>query len=163
MSIEVRNITKTFGAFTALKDISLAVATGELVALLGPSGSGKTTLLRTIAGLEMADPGSGAILFHNEDVTSHGVGQRRVGFVFQHYSLFRHMTIFQNVAFGLTVRPRNTRPSKTEIRERVTRLLELVQLERLADRYPWQLSGGQRQRVALVRALAVEPSLLLLD
>lgn len=163
MSIEVRNITKTFGSFTALKDVSLAVATGELVALLGPSGSGKTTLLRTIAGLEMADPGSGAILFHNEDVTSHGVGQRRVGFVFQHYSLFRHMTIFQNVAFGLTVRPRNTRPSKTEIRDRVTRLLELVQLERLADRYPWQLSGGQRQRVALVRALAVEPSVLLLD
>src|SRR5690606_30811968 len=129
----------------------------------GPSGSGKTTLLRIIAGLERPDPGSGTILFHDEDVASRPVGERRVGFVFQHYALFRHMTVFENVAFGLRVRPRRERPSKAEIARRVRELLALVQLEAFADRYPNQLSGGQRQRVALARALAVEPRVLLLD
>jgi len=161
MSIEVRNVTKTFGAFTALREVSLHVETGELVALLGPSGSGKTTLLRIMAGLEVPDCGS--ILFHGEDATARRVQDRRVGFVFQHYALFRHMTVFENVAFGLRVMPRRLRPSRREIRARVQRLLELVQLEWLADRYPAQLSGGQRQRVALARALAVEPKVLLLD
>ncbi len=163
MSIEVRNITKTFGTFRALDDVSLTVADGELVALLGPSGSGKTTLLRVIAGLEQPDPGSGAILFHDEDVADKHVSERRVGFVFQHYALFRHMTVFENVAFGLRVRPRSRRPPEAEIRRRVQELLELVQLEAFADRYPHQLSGGQRQRVALARALPVEPRVLLLD
>ena len=163
MSIEVSNISKTFGSFTALRDVSLTVPTGELVALLGPSGSGKTTLLRIIAGLEQADPGSGPILFHDEDVVTRGVGDRQVGFVFQHYALFRHMTVFENIAFGLRVRPRQARPSKTEIRDRVHELLRLVQLEGLGGRFPSQLSGGQRQRVALARALAVEPKVLLLD
>ena len=161
MGIEVRNITKTFGAFTALKDVSLSVATGELVALLGPSGSGKTTLLRLIAGLEAPD--AGQILFQGEDATTRRAADRRVGFVFQHYALFRHMTVFDNIAFGLKVRPRATRPAKAQIRERVMSLLHLVQLEALYDRYPLQLSGGQRQRVALARALAVEPHVLLLD
>lgn len=161
MSIEVREITKTFGAFAALKDVSIEVPTGELVALLGPSGSGKTTLLRIIAGLERAD--SGAILFHGEDATSQSLRDRQVGFVFQHYALFRHMTIFENVAFGLKVRPRKVRPSQAEIRDKVHELLKLVQLDWLATRYPSQLSGGQRQRVALARALAVEPKVLLLD
>ena len=163
MSIEVRNLSKTYGSFQALRDVSLTVAAGELVALLGPSGSGKTTLLRAIAGLETADPGSGPILFHEEDVAERPVGDRRVGFVFQHYALFRHMTVFDNVAFGLTVRPRHSRPTAQAIRDKVVTLLRLVQLEGLAGRYPHQLSGGQRQRVALARALAIEPRVLLLD
>ena len=163
MSIEVRNIRKSFGDFTALYDVSLSVHTGELVALLGPSGSGKTTLLRIIAGLEQPDPGSGEILFYDRNVGRHGVGDRQVGFVFQHYALFRHMTVFENVAFGLRVRPRKVRPSKEVIQDRVHRLLQLVQLDTFAHRYPHQLSGGQRQRVALARALAIEPKLLLLD
>jgi sulfate/thiosulfate transport system ATP-binding protein len=161
MSIEARNISRRFGSFTALKDVSLHVETGDLVALLGPSGSGKTTLLRIIAGLDVPD--GGTVLLHGHDATAQRVRERRVGFVFQHYALFRHMTVFENVAFGLRVRPRAVRPSKNEIRERVTKLLHLVQLEWLADRYPSQLSGGQRQRVALARALAVEPEVLLLD
>ncbi len=161
MSIEVRNIRKQFGNFVAVDDVNLHVASGELVALLGPSGSGKTTLLRMIAGLEYPD--SGTILLNQEDATNHDPARRRVGFVFQHYALFRHMTIFENVAFGLRVQPRKSRLSKGEIRDRVLHLLELVQLERLATHYPSQLSGGQRQRVALARALAVEPKLLLLD
>ena len=161
MSIEVRDVSKTFGHFQALSDINLTVGTGELVALLGPSGSGKTTLLRIIAGLEFATHGS--ILFSGEDASAKDARARRVGFVFQHYALFRHMSIFENVAFGLRVRPRATRPSKAEIKNRVLELLQLVQLEGLAERYPSQLSGGQRQRVALARALAVEPSVLLLD
>jgi sulfate transport system ATP-binding protein len=166
MSIEVRGISKTFGAFKALDDVSLQVADGELLALLGPSGSGKTTLLRIIAGLDRADPGpegSGTILFHEEDVAGRHVSDRGVGFVFQHYALFRHMTVFENVAFGLRVKRRRERPSKDAIRARVTALLRLVQLEALAGRYPHQLSGGQRQRVALARALCVEPRVLLLD
>ncbi len=161
MSIEVRDLTKTFGDFTALKEVSLQVPTGELVALLGPSGSGKTTLLRIIAGLEVPD--SGSVLFEGEDTTDWSARDRRVGFVFQHYALFRHMTIFENVAFGLRVRPRQQRPSEAEIRERVFELLKLVQLDWLATRHPSQLSGGQRQRVALARALAVGPKVLLLD
>ncbi len=161
MSIEVQNVTKAFGTFTALRDVSFQVPTGELVALLGPSGSGKTTLLRIIAGLEAAD--QGAILFHGEDATDRSVRDRQVGFVFQHYALFRHMTVFENVAFGLRVRPRTLRPSEREIRARVHALLKLVQLDWLADRYPSQLSGGQRQRIALARALAVQPQVLLLD
>ncbi len=162
MSITATNIRKTFGDYTALNGVDLTVPKGKLVALLGPSGSGKTTLLRIIAGLEFADPGSGRIAFHGEDVTAVPAGQRRVGFVFQHYALFRHMTVFDNVAFGLNVRRRN-RPSKSEIADRVHRLLELVQLDNLGGRFPSQLSGGQRQRVALARALAVEPKVLLLD
>ncbi len=161
MSIEVRHITKSFGSFVAVKDISLTVPTGELVALLGPSGSGKTSLLRIIAGLERADQGQ--VLFEGEDASVRDVRHRRVGFVFQHYALFRHMTVFENVAFGLRVRPRATRPADAEIVRRVTALLKLVQLDWLSDRYPSQLSGGQRQRVALARALAVEPKVLLLD
>lgn len=163
MSIEIRNVTKTFGTFTALNDVSLLVPNGELVALLGPSGSGKTTLLRIIAGLEQPDTGHGSIRFHDEDVVDRSVGDRQVGFVFQHYALFRHMTVFENIAFGLRVRPRQTRPGKNEIRDRVQELLRLVQLEGLGSRFPSQLSGGQRQRVALARALAVEPKVLLLD
>ncbi|MBX3705276.1 MAG: sulfate ABC transporter ATP-binding protein [Pseudomonadales bacterium] len=161
MSIEIRNVGKSFGAFQALDDVSLDIATGELVALLGPSGCGKTTLLRIIAGLEQAD--TGAVAFQGEDATRLDVRARRVGFVFQHYALFRHMTVFDNVAFGLKVRPRSSRLSKAAIAERVHRLLELVQLDFMADRLPNQLSGGQRQRVALARALAVEPRVLLLD
>jgi sulfate/thiosulfate transport system ATP-binding protein len=163
MGIDVYNITKTFGAFTALKDVSLSVATGELVALLGPSGSGKTTLLRIIAGLEEPDYGSGSIRFQDEDVAHRNVGSRQVGFVFQHYALFRHMTVFENVAFGLRVRPRRHRPTRNLIKYKVMRLLKLVQLESMAHRFPHQLSGGQRQRVALARALAIEPKVLLLD
>lgn len=164
MSIEVKHISKTFGNFTALHDVSLRVNDGELLALLGPSGSGKTTLLRIIAGLEVADPNPASeILFDDSSVTERPVGQRRVGFVFQHYALFRHMTVFENIAFGLRVRPRALRPSKAEIRDRVHQLLKLVQLENFGGRYPSQLSGGQRQRVALARALAVEPKVLLLD
>jgi len=163
MSIEVTHISKSFGSFRALDDVTLTVPSGELVALLGPSGSGKTTLLRIIAGLERADPGSGAILFHHEDVAKRDVRDRNVGFVFQHYALFRHMTVLQNVAFGLEVVPRKRRKPAAEIRHRVRELLSLVQLEGYADRYPNQLSGGQRQRIALSRALAVEPKVLLLD
>jgi sulfate transport system ATP-binding protein len=164
MSIDVQHISKTFGSFKALDDVSLNIRDGELVALLGPSGSGKTTLLRIIAGLEAPDPNPAtAIKFHDEDVSARAVGERRVGFVFQHYALFRHMTVFENVAFGLRVRHRSTRPSKEEIRERVEKLLKLVQLNQFSKRYPSQLSGGQRQRVALARALAVEPKVLLLD
>jgi sulfate/thiosulfate transport system ATP-binding protein len=161
MSIEVRNVSKTFGTFEALKNVNLTVAQGELVALLGPSGSGKTTLLRIIAGLDFPD--SGAVLLSGEDATQRTAGQRQVGFVFQHYALFRHMTVFQNVAFGMTVRPRKIRASKAEIHARVMELLKLVQLDWLADRYPAQLSGGQRQRIALARSLAVQPKVLLLD
>ena len=161
MSIEVRSLRKTFGDFVALDDVSLDVPGGELVALLGPSGSGKTTLLRIIAGLEPADRGT--IHFHGEDATDQPVRERQVGFVFQHYALFRHMSVFENVAFGLRVRPRAVRPSETEIRETVLGLLHLVQLDVLAHRRPSELSGGQRQRVALARALAVKPKVLLLD
>jgi sulfate transport system ATP-binding protein len=161
MSIEVRNLRKTFGDFVALDNISLDVPGGELVALLGPSGSGKTTLLRIIAGLEPAD--AGTIHFHGEDATGQPVRERQVGFVFQHYALFRHMSVFENVAFGLRVRPRSVRPSEAEIRESVMSLLHLVQLDVLAERRPSELSGGQRQRVALARALAVKPKVLLLD
>lgn len=163
MSIQASQLSKTFGSFTALAGVDLNVERGKLVALLGPSGSGKTTLLRIIAGLEYADPGSGRILFHGEDVTDEPAGKRKVGFVFQHYALFRHMTVFENIAFGLRVRKRRDRPSKSEIADRVNRLLKLVQLESHGSRYPHQLSGGQRQRIALARALAVEPKVLLLD
>ena len=161
MSIEIRNVSKQFGDFRALNDVNLDIASGELVALLGPSGCGKTTLLRIIAGLETADQGS--ILFSGEDTTDVHVRERQVGFVFQHYALFRHMTVFENVAFGLRVKPRKERPSDAQIKQKVTDLLKLVQLDWLADRYPSQLSGGQRQRIALARALAVEPKVLLLD
>ena len=161
MSIVIDQVNKQFGSFTALKDVSLTIPSGELVALLGPSGSGNTTLLRIIAGLETAD--TGRIIFNGEDTTDRSVRERQVGFVFQHYALFRHLTVADNVAFGLNVKPRAQRPSKKEIREKVHNLLKLVQLEMLADRYPAQLSGGQRQRIALARALAVEPKVLLLD
>ena len=161
MSIQVSSIRKTFGAFTALNGVDLNVPSGKLVALLGPSGSGKTTLLRIIAGLEFADEGSGQIRFNGEDVTRVPAGERKVGFVFQHYALFRHMTIFENIAFGLKVRSRKERPAAREIAERVRFLLKLVQLEGLEGRYPTQLSGGQRQRIALARALAVDPKVLL--
>src|SRR5574343_1103575 len=161
MSIEIRNVSKQFGDFQALRDVSLDIQSGELIALLGPSGCGKTTLLRIIAGLETADVGS--IHFSGEDTTDVHVRERNVGFVFQHYALFRHMTVFENVAFGLRVKPRSERPSEKAIRTKVHDLLKLVQLDWLADRHPSQLSGGQRQRIALARALAVEPKVLLLD
>jgi sulfate/thiosulfate transport system ATP-binding protein len=161
MSISVRDIRKNFGKFTALDGVSLEIPAGQLVALLGPSGSGKTTLLRIIAGLEFPDCGS--VEFDGKDITERTAQARRVGFVFQHYALFRHMTVFENIAFGLRVRPRKSRPSKDEIRAKVNELLRLIQLQNQAQRYPSQLSGGQRQRVALARALAVEPSVLLLD
>jgi len=161
VSIEIHQVTKAFGSFVALDGVSLHVPHGELTALLGPSGSGKTTLLRIIAGLE--SPDRGTILFDGVDATDRHVRDRGVGFVFQHYALFRHMTVFRNVAFGLNVRPRATRPSRSEIEDRVMKLLRLVQLDSFAHRYPSQLSGGQRQRVALARALAVEPKVLLLD
>ncbi|MBK1654076.1 sulfate/molybdate ABC transporter ATP-binding protein [Allochromatium vinosum] len=161
MSIQVEHIHKTFGSFVALDDVTLDFPSGALTALLGPSGCGKTTLLRVIAGLERAD--SGRVVLAGEDASDTHVRQRRVGFVFQHYALFRHMTVFENVAFGLRVKPRRERPREPEIRARVMRLLELVQLAPLADRFPSQLSGGQRQRIALARALAVEPKVLLLD
>lgn len=164
MSIQVRNITKTFGDFVALDRVSLDIPDGELVALLGPSGSGKTTLLRIIAGLEGFDPYEDSeILFDGQNVARQNVGRRKVGFVFQHYALFRHMTVFENIAFGLRVRPRGSRPTRSQIRERVGELLELIQLEGIENRYPAQLSGGQRQRVALARALAIQPQVLLLD
>ena len=161
MSIAIRNVSKDFGSFHALRDVSLDIESGELVALLGPSGCGKTTLLRIIAGLETADHGS--ILFSGEDTTDVHVRERNVGFVFQHYALFRHMSVFDNVAFGLRMKPRANRPSEEIIKQKVHELLGLVQLDWLADRYPSQLSGGQRQRIALARALAVEPKVLLLD
>lgn len=161
MSIDIRNVSKSFGRFVALNDITLEIPSGKLVALLGPSGCGKTTLLRIVAGLETPD--SGTIGFHGEDATERDVRERQVGFVFQHYALFRHMTVFENIAFGLRVRPRALRPSDTEVNNRVRKLLELVQMDFLAQRYPAQLSGGQRQRIALARALAVEPKVLLLD
>jgi sulfate transport system ATP-binding protein len=161
MSIDIRNVSKRFGAFRALDDVNLDIDAGELVALLGPSGCGKTTLLRIIAGLETAD--TGTITVSGEDTTDVHARDRRVGFVFQHYALFRHMTVFENVAFGLRVKPRAQRPDERAIRAKVHGLLSLVQLDWLADRYPSQLSGGQRQRIALARALAVEPRVLLLD
>ncbi|MDR2512249.1 MAG: sulfate ABC transporter ATP-binding protein [Puniceicoccales bacterium] len=163
MSITASHISKTFGDFAALDKVSLHVPAGKLVALLGPSGSGKTTLLRIIAGLEMADEGSGHILFGNEDVSLLPPGKRGVGFVFQHYALFRHLSVAENIAFGLRIRKGPERPSKATITSRVQELLALVQLEHLGKRYPTQLSGGQRQRVALARALAVQPKVLLLD
>src|SRR5512136_1544183 len=161
MNIELRNISKYFGQFAALKEVSLTIPSGQLVALLGPSGSGKTSLLRIIAGLDFPDRGD--VLFEGMPATGRRARDRRVGFVFQHYALFRHMTVFDNVAFGLNVKPRKSRPTKGEISDKVHGLLKLVQLENLAGRYPAQLSGGQRQRVALARALAVEPQVLLLD
>jgi sulfate/thiosulfate transport system ATP-binding protein len=161
MSVEIAAIRKSFGEVMALRGVDLEIRSGELVALLGPSGSGKTTLLRIIAGLEWAD--EGRIRFDGEDATSRGARERRVGFVFQHYALFRHMTVFDNVAFGLRVRPRADRPSSSEIADRVHRLLDLVRIGQLSSRYPSELSGGQRQRVALARALAIEPRVLLLD
>jgi sulfate transport system ATP-binding protein len=164
MSITIQNVSKTFGTFKALQNINLKVASGSLTALLGPSGSGKTTLLRIVAGLESVDEESGGeIHFDGSAVTANPVNQRQVGFVFQHYALFRHMTVFENIAFGLKVKPRKERLSKEEIKDRVFELLKLIQLEQLADRFPSQLSGGQRQRVALARALAVQPKVLLLD
>jgi sulfate/thiosulfate transport system ATP-binding protein len=161
MSIQVNHLTKRYGAFCALDDVSFTVRPGELLALLGPSGGGKTTLLRIIAGLERPDDGS--VLFDGADVIRRDPRDRGVGFVFQHYALFRHMAVLENVAFGLRVRPRAQRPEESEIRRRVNELLSLVQLDYLGSRYPSQLSGGQRQRVALARALAVEPKVLLLD
>lgn len=161
MSIEIQGINKFFDKFQALHDINLTIPDGQLTALLGPSGSGKTTLLRIIAGLET--PEQGRILFSGKDVTGLHVRDRRVGFVFQHYALFRHMTVAQNVAFGLDVLPRGERPARPEIRKRVQELLEMVQLEHLANRYPAQLSGGQKQRIALARAMAMKPEILLLD
>ncbi len=161
MSILLSNISKKFGKFSALNQINLEIPEGELVALLGPSGCGKTTLLRIIAGLEQAD--EGRVLLSGEDKTEQHVSHRGIGFVFQHYALFRHMTVFDNIAFGLRVKPKKQRPSETEIAKKVHALLELVQLDWLHDRFPDQLSGGQRQRIALARALAVEPSVLLLD
>jgi len=161
MSIELSGITKRFGAFVAVDGVDLHVETGELLALLGPSGSGKTSLLRIIAGLEAPD--AGTVAFHGEDATDRHARERRVGFVFQHYALFGHLTIFENVAFGLRVRPRAQRLTDAQIRRKVATLLELVQLGGLADRHPRELSGGQRQRIALARALAVEPRVLLLD
>ncbi len=161
MSIEICDVTKQFGKFTALQPINLTVPTGKLISLLGPSGCGKTTLLRIIAGLELAD--TGRIFFDGVDVTDTPVQARHIGFMFQHYALFRHMNVFDNVAFGLTVLPKNKRPSKEDITKKVNQLLELVQLSQTAKKYPHQLSGGQRQRIALARALAVDPKLLLLD
>jgi sulfate/thiosulfate transport system ATP-binding protein len=161
MSIIINNVSKSFGSFQALQDIELEIKTGELVALLGPSGSGKTSLLRIIAGLETADRGS--IYFGSDEITDISTKDRQVGFVFQHYALFRHMNVFENIAYGLKVRPKKTRPAKKDIDKKVHELLKLVKLEELAKRYPAQLSGGQKQRVALARALAVEPKVLLLD
>ncbi len=161
MEVRVQNVRKEFDKFPALHDVSLDIHSGELIALLGPSGSGKTTLLRLIAGLER--PTEGRIFFGDEDASEKSVQERNIGFVFQHYALFRHMTILENVSFGLKVRPRSTRPAAGEIRRRALELLDLVQLSGLEKRYPNQLSGGQRQRVALARALAIEPKVLLLD
>lgn len=161
MSIRIENLEKHFGSFHALKNINLQFRQNQLTALLGPSGCGKTTLLRIIAGLEFAD--SGRIFFEDRDVTELSAKDRGVGFVFQHYALFQNMTVFDNIAFGLRAKPRKTRPSEAKIHEKVTALLKLVELERLAKAYPSQLSGGQRQRIALARSLAVQPKVLLLD
>lgn len=161
MSIEIRSITKSFGAFPAVNEVDLHVETGEMVAFLGPSGSGKTTLLRLIAGLEFADRGE--IHFHGENVSGKSANERKAGFVFQSYALFNHMTVFENIAFGLRVAPRRARLGEEKIREKVNSLLETIQLSGLGTRFPVQLSGGQRQRVAFARALAVEPRVLLLD
>ena len=161
MEVRIANVRKEFDRFPALHDVSLDIKSGELIALLGPSGSGKTTLLRLIAGLEV--PTDGKVFFGDMDASEKTVQERNIGFVFQHYALFRHMTILENVSFGLEVRPRATRPPAGEIRRRAMELLDLVQLSGLEKRYPNQLSGGQRQRVALARALAIEPSVLLLD
>jgi sulfate transport system ATP-binding protein len=161
ISVSVDNLAKVFGDTAALNGVSLDIAGGELIALLGPSGSGKTTLLRLIAGLDF--PTSGRVLFGDEDASAKSVQERNVGFVFQHYALFRHMTVFENIAFGLRVRGRAARPPEAAIRKRVSTLLELIKLPGLENRYPTQLSGGQRQRVALARALAVDPRVLLLD
>lgn len=161
MSIEISDLSKTFGRFSILKNINLKIATGELVALLGPSGCGKTTLLRIVSGLEMPDDGKGTIRIYEKNVVGQSPQDRRVGFVFQHYTLFRHMTVFENIAFGL--RMRRPRLRESVIREKVYELLQLIQMEPLAHRHPYQLSGGQSQRVALARALAVEPRVLLLD
>jgi sulfate transport system ATP-binding protein len=161
MDVTITNIRKEFARFPALNDVSLKIASGELIALLGPSGSGKTTLLRLIAGLDF--PTAGQIFFGDEDASHHSVQDRNVGFVFQHYALFRHMTVAENIGFGLKVRPAATRPAKAEISRRVAELLEMVQLSGFDKRYPHQLSGGQRQRVALARAMAIEPRILLLD
>jgi sulfate transport system ATP-binding protein len=163
MSIEVCSVSKTFNESKVLDNVNLKVKTGELVSLLGPSGCGKTTLLRVIAGMESADSGSGPILFDGRDVSGEKLGNRRIGFVFQHYALFKHMSVFENIAFGLRAKPWRSRPKEAEIRAKVGELLHLVQLQNFASRYPSQLSGGQRQRVALARALAVEPAVLLLD
>jgi len=164
MSIQVDHVSKSFGRYKALDDVSLTVQDGELMALLGPSGSGKTTLLRIIAGLEIPDADErAAILFHGQDVARRQAGERQVGFVFQHYALFKHLSVFENIAFGLRVRPRSTRPTNQQIEDKVHELMKLIQLESFGNRYPWQLSGGQRQRVALARALAIEPKVLLLD
>ena len=159
--VRIQNLEKSFGRYPALKGVSLEVASGELVALLGPSGSGKTTLLRAVAGLESAD--GGRVFFGDVDATALSLQERRIGFVFQHYALFRHMKVFDNIAFGLRARPRRHRPNEQAIRQKVMELLKLVQLDGLENRYPAQLSGGQRQRVALARALAIEPRVLLLD
>ncbi len=161
VSVSIRNIAKDFGQYPALKGVSLDVAPGELVALLGPSGSGKTTLLRTVAGLEFQDQGE--VFFGDINANDLTLRERRIGFVFQHYALFKHMAAMDNIAFGLRARPRGTRPTEAHIRTRVMELLSLVQLDGLEARYPAQLSGGQRQRVALARALAIEPRVLLLD
>ncbi|PZR00314.1 MAG: putative 2-aminoethylphosphonate ABC transporter ATP-binding protein [Cereibacter sphaeroides] len=161
MHIEIDEISKEFGSTAALLPVSLKIPSGALVALLGPSGSGKTTLLRVLGGLEF--PSSGRVLFDGQDATGLSVQERRAGFVFQSYALFRHMTVYENIAYGLRARPRKTRPTGAEIARRVTKLLELIQLPDIGDRYPNQLSGGQRQRVALARALAIEPRMLLLD
>ncbi|WP_102961325.1 sulfate/molybdate ABC transporter ATP-binding protein [Mangrovicella endophytica] len=161
MDIRIQNIRKEFDRFPALHDVSLDIRSGELIALLGPSGSGKTTLLRLIAGLEF--PSAGRIHFGDEDASEKSVQERNVGFVFQHYALFKHMTVADNIGFGLRIRPRGSRPSRRDIRRRASELLDLVQLSGLEKRFPAQLSGGQRQRVALARALAIEPKVLLLD
>ncbi|MDG4658441.1 sulfate/molybdate ABC transporter ATP-binding protein [Ectobacillus antri] len=161
MMIEIQHLSKYYGSFHVLQDINLTIQEGELVALLGPSGSGKTTLLRVIAGLEIAD--EGIVVCNGEDLTHVHVQDRQVGFVFQHYALFKHMTVFENVAFGLKARKKKWRPSPVEIKEKVQTLLELVKMQEFSSRYPSQLSGGQRQRIALARALAVEPKILLLD
>ena len=163
MSISIQSITKKFGAYTALDNVSLEIPDGSLTALLGPSGSGKTTLLRIVAGLDFADDGPGKISFHGEDVSDISAGKRGVGFVFQHYALFRHMTVAENIAFGLSILPNKKRPANSEIQSRVRELLSLVKLEGLEKRRPHELSGGQRQRVALARALAIRPKVLLLD
>ena len=161
MQIEIEDLAKEFGPTTALHPVSLSIPSGALVALLGPSGSGKTTLLRVLGGLEF--PTSGTVRFDGEEATGLAVQERRAGFVFQHYALFRHMTVFENIAYGLRARPRKTRPTNPEIDRRVNKLLAMIQLPDIGRRYPAQLSGGQRQRVALARALAIEPRMLLLD